>query len=40
MKMYAEKLVREGVDTFAMHRINFELPDETFPTAGRSCLCI
>jgi predicted AAA+ superfamily ATPase len=32
MKMYADKLVREGVDASAIHRINFELPDESIPT--------
>jgi predicted AAA+ superfamily ATPase len=31
LKMYAEQLVREGVDPSAIHCINFELPDEAIP---------
>jgi predicted AAA+ superfamily ATPase len=32
MKMYAEKLVCEGVKASAIQSINFELPDESIPT--------
>jgi predicted AAA+ superfamily ATPase len=32
LKMYADRLIREGVDPSAIHSINFELPDEAIPS--------
>jgi predicted AAA+ superfamily ATPase len=35
LKMYADKLLSEGVEPSAIHSINFELPDETVPSDWR-----
>jgi predicted AAA+ superfamily ATPase len=35
LKMYADRLVSEGVEPSTIHIINFELPDETIPSDWR-----